>query len=499
MKRTTVARTLTFDAGAIRGANSHLLTSWFWTIAIVGGAIVLLDGLSRQFKVPEELEPLTYVPPWWALAFAAATLPLCLGYATRVRAPLADGLLLWFVLGTTTYVKDFAYLRVPGVPVFVTDVVLVLLFVRLFVWPRWRWISARSWTAKLLYAFLAAGAIAALRGILSGQSALLVLRDSAIVVYALFLLVGAYAVRDWNGIKRLMLFVGLGAGLSTLNALAWLMAQPGQRRYVGLGVYILAALLGALLLTLNRQLPARLGWGLVCLYGCGVLLANARTLFVALAALLGIVVLFGVSAQRRARVVRWKLAAGTAAAAALVFVAVMQTQAGVALVERTAEELISGTLGYSDDPNAQFRFLAWAEAFGRFSNNPLLGEGYGVPFAFERSEGDARPHNTYLTVLYKMGLFGLLPLIILLARFYYRGLHTLRRWRHHSEALYLYALLLGHAAMSIFGLLNLLLESPHLASLYWLLIGVGLRMFLLLDSHRPRQRGTSSYALPVRP
>lgn len=475
---------LPFGAGGRQSAKLPLINGWFWAMATVGGMIVLLDGLTRQSTVAEILEPLTYAPPWWTLAFAAATLPLCLGYATRARAPLADGLLLWFVLGTTTYVKDFAYLKVPGVPIFVTDVVLVLLFVRRFIWPRWRWISARSWIAKLLYAFFAAGAIAAVRGIFSGQSVLLVLRDSTIVVYTLFLLVGAYAIRDWDGIKRLMLFVGLGAGLSTLNAMAWLMAQPGQRRYVGFGVYILAALIASLLLTINRRIPDRLGWGLVCLYGCGLLLANARTLFVALAVLLGVVFLFGASAQKRARITHWKVAAGATVAAVLVLTAVMQTEAGAALVQRTTEELVSGTLEYTDDPNAQYRFLAWAEAFGRFAANPLLGEGYGVPFGFERSERDVRPHNTYLTVLYKMGLAGFVPFVALIAYVHWIGLRALRRSRGQVGAVFLFVALLFVLEMSLYGWLNLMLESPFLASMFWMGMGIALRMMTLLRAER---------------
>lgn len=483
----------------MREAASPLLNSWFWAATLVGGAIVLLDGLSRQFTVAEELEPLTYVPPWWALAFAAATLPLCLGYAARVRIPAIEGVLLWFVLGTVTYAKNFAYIRIPGAPVFVTDVVLALLLFRLFLWPRLRLPQLRGRLFRLLLLFWLAGAAAAARGVLPGQDLLLVARDAAIVGYSLFLLVGAFLVRNWESARRLFLFFAVGAAMAALNGLAWLAAQPGQRRYIGFGIYIVAALVGALLLTIHRRIPARWGWALVCVFGCGVLLANARTLFVALAVLLGVVFLFGASAQKRTRIARWKLAVGTVVAAALVFVAVLQTEAGAALVERSTEELVSGTLEYSDDPNAQYRFLAWAEAFGRFTANPLLGEGYGVPFGFERSERDVRPHNTYLTVLYKMGLLGLAPLALLLAFFYRNALRALRRRREHPGALFLYALLLGHAGMSMYAGLNLLLESPFLASLYWMSLGVGLRMIVLLGAQRLRRLGTRSYALHTGP
>ena len=93
-------------------------------------------------------------------------------------------------------------------------------------------------------------------------------------------------------------------------------------------------------------------------------------------------------------------------------------------MERAETELVSGTLNYSDDPNATFRFMAWFEAFQRFAESPVLGEAYGIPFKFDLDESDARPHNTYLTVLYKMGVLGLMPLVLLLPSFQRSG------WTH---------------------------------------------------------------------
>jgi len=164
----------------------------------------------------------------------------------------------------------------------------------------------------------------------------------------------------------------------------------------------------------------------------------------------------------------------------------MQTKAGAELLDTTATELVSGTVDYADDPNATFRLLAWAEAGERFAENPLLGEGFGVPFSFERTAFDVRPHNTFMTILYKMGLLGFLPLIVLLVTFQYRGWRSLRSFRQEPGALFLYVLLLAQLAMFVFGCLNLLLESPFMASIFWVILGVGMSvMNLLRSSQRP--------------
>ena len=53
---------------------------------------------------------------------------------------------------------------------------------------------------------------------------------------------------------------------------------------------------------------------------------------------------------------------------------------------------------------------------------------------------------------------------------------------HHQQpgALFLYVLLLAQLAASVFGCLNLLLESPFLASIYWVILGLGMRVMALL-------------------
>ena len=72
-----------------------------------------------------------------------------------------------------------------------------------------------------------------------------VLRDSAIIVYSMFVLVSFLIVSSWESVKRLFMFFALGALFASLNALAWFAGEPGQRRYLPYGVYVLAGMVGA--------------------------------------------------------------------------------------------------------------------------------------------------------------------------------------------------------------------------------------------------------------
>jgi hypothetical protein len=328
--------------------------------------------------------------------------------------------------------------------------------------------------------FFVSGAICACRGFLSGQEKILVLRDSAIVVYSMFILLGFLIVSSWESVKRFFLFFGLGAAFSSLTGTAWFLMQPGQRRYASSGPYILAALLGSFTLTTSRSIRPALGWLLTAILAVGVLLANARTIYVALALMLLIMVFVGQSAKLRISRRALRLSATAVLAFACLVWAFMQTKAGAEFVDTTVTELASGTVDYADDANANFRFLAWLEAGQRFVQDPVLGEGFGVPFSFELTEFDVRPHNTFLTILYKMGLLGFMPAMVMLAGFQWKGWKSLRMFHQRPGTAFLYAVLLGQLVVYLYGSLNLLLESPFLASIFWLSVGVEMSLISLL-------------------
>lgn len=452
-------------------------------ILLAGTVIVIADGLSRPLVLEEDwesTEALTYEPYHAAFVFGFAMLPLMMAYRKTAGISKKEAVLLWFVMCTVAYAKDFAYTGVPGAPIFVTDVVLGGLGLALLGSLR-SGLRALGRTPRLAMTWLfVSGAICAGRGFLSGQDKILVLRDSAIVVYSMFLLVSFLVVSSWQAVKRIFVFFAIGALFSSINALAWLAMQPGQRRYLAYGAYVLAALLGAFVLTTRRLIRPALGWSLSGLLAVGVLLANARTIYVALALILLIMVFVGPTAKLQIRRRTLRLSAGMTVVSILFVWAVMQTRAGSGLLNTAATELVSGTLYYADDPNAGFRFLAWLEAGQRFAQNPVLGEGFGVPFSFERTSYDVRPHNTFLTILYKMGVLGFLPAMVLLVGFQWKGWSSLRSFHQQPGALFLYVLLLAQLAASVFGFLNLLLESPFLASIFWVILGVGMRVMSLL-------------------
>ena len=475
-----------------RHPRDRIVNVWLIFIVFVGVMITVADGLTRVSIFDREEAwngPFEYVPYQGAFLFAGLTLPLMIGYARKARVSLIEGLFLWFAFNTTAYTRDFSYVRWPGAPLFVTDAVLLVLLLSIYLSRRCRRLSTPLPVSVLLGLFLGAGALSAARGFWGHHDAMLVLRDTALVVYALFLLVAFHLLRSWLSMKRAAMWFLLGAALNTLNGLAWFIATPTERRFVYPGIYILISLAGVLVAMAGRLLQSRVGWIFAAVMCLGLVLANARSLFVSLA----ILFILGLGEVLVCEKIRFRHLVQTLIAASfLVMLAAflfLRTETGRDFAERSTEELASGVLNSAEDPNWQFRLSAWKEAWKRFEDYPLAGEGFGSPFTFELLlfENDPRPHNTFLTVLYKMGLIGFLPLVALLIYVVWRGFHSMQCSRESRRVVFLQIVLLTQAAFCLFGMGNLLLESPFLASLFWASMGLSLRIMRMLDAERSFQ------------
>lgn len=476
------------------------LRGWVLLILTLGAFIALANGLTRTLALTEADAPedtFTYHAVWGAWVFGIVMLPVLLVYAEAIRAKWREAILLWLLMGTVAFQKDFSYIRWPGAPLFVTDVVLIgLLMCLIFSGCR---VRIRSKPARLLTLYILAGVLVLAWGLIQGHVLLLSIRDFAIVYYSLFAFVGYAIIRDWSAVQRVFLFYLLGAILASIDALGWFLHDASQRRYIGTGVYVLVAFLGVLIFTDRRILKPATGYSLAAVLALGLLLANARSLYVCLAFVIVVMAVAGPRIRRRkTRRIRLKaimISLMTVAAGALILA---QTRAGSAFIDRSEMMLASGTVGFEQDPDALFRLAAWGDALSLFAQHPLAGVGYGVafqPFDFMVNSTeygdptaarvvaisvDTRPHNTYLTVLYQMGVLGIATLAAVLIYYFKAGWRLLRSVGNDSHAVWLYVMLIFQLSMCFYGGLNLMLESPFLASVFWLGIGIGWRIQHLL-------------------
>lgn len=453
------------------------ITLWLVLAMAIGVWIAVSDGLTRDYIADTDFTPigqiLAYEPYKAAWVFAAVTLPLILLHGAKLKLKVTDSLMLWFVLCTAAYSKDFAYMKVPDVPIYITDVMLVWMLAGTFLWPRLRIPKLRSGVMRALLPFLLLGLIGCARGISMRMAYVDILRDFSIVVYACFMLWSMFAERRKALPGQFCLMLICGALISTVVGACWYFAQPDMRRYINY-VYVPMAFVVVVTAVVHRRLKLTVGVPLLMFLGWGLIISNTRSTYVALAATLAAMVAAGLGTLRWKEIVKPLLIAVVVISIAIT--TMLQSREGARFMDRVTEQLVSVVAHTSEDDNAQWRLLAWAEALRRFVANPVMGEGFGVPLTFEGSDADSKPHNIYITILYKMGLVGAVVFTVLLAFPVLGAWRVVRRYRGHRDALLLRALLFAGVFELCFGAVNPLIESPFLACIFWLNIGFLFRL-----------------------
>lgn len=139
----------------------------------------------------------------------------------------------------------------------------------------------------------------------------------------------------------------------------------------------------------------------------------------------------------------------------------------------------------TSDLNAQWRLLVWKDIIAETMQKPLLGWGFGKKFipptiqqlGWGGSWSDPAkrfqdPHNSFLSVFYRTGLFGLMIFVGILIVFIVRTCGVIVRQSDTEVSTYLLALLM--CMLFIIGTANfmVLLEGPFLGIFLWIVMGL---------------------------
>jgi hypothetical protein len=434
----------------------------------------------------------------------------------------ALGLLLG---GYLFFSKSFAYLHVPGTPVFVGEIILGIgIFEVLGIPSPWRHLLSRAPVLKLLLAFLGVCSIRLFFDYPKyGMEAV---RDFSIGYYGLFaLLTAAAAVCEPTFVPRLLgwyrrvlptflIWAPVAIVLSTLDALSGIVV-PGTTTGInsfkvgdfGVQIALAVAFLwldGPWPRGVHRRSPSRIvALSIVGLVGLFVCLTQSRGGFLAGAATLLVVALYLPSGKR----LRLTLPlVGALAAIALVAsmlnvrlpspgreVSLQQVSANItSIVQRDSSEQLRGTVQWREElwhrlRDDMLRSGAWRTGLGFGS---VLGERYGVS-----DPSDPQPlrsvHNSHLTIFARAGAVGLgvWALLWLVWSFY------LIRWIRRRPggvgdpdgaiAVWLLAGALGFLVNAYF---DPSLEGPQACIWLYVLVGIGAAL--------TRNRRTSSGPRP---
>jgi O-antigen ligase len=92
----------------------------------------------------------------------------------------------------------------------------------------------------------------------------------------------------------------------------------------------------------------------------------------------------------------------------------------------------SGIIDPSDDKNASWRMAGWQAQWVQMKQNILFGEGVGNYYSWKfrgQYEVKANPHNAYIQMMLKFGLFGLILYSLAAIQFFRKTLRVRRRLR----------------------------------------------------------------------
>jgi O-antigen ligase len=395
--------------------------------------------------------------------------------------------------------------QVGAVPIFLTDITLLMLLV----------VSFARESARVLYwgsEGIGAGAVGRAVWILCILSVvyfvlafpeyhLYAMRDLAIFGYALFFPLTWFAIRDGDDAAKLVryltysgvilaliiLFQGLirGFGGHWDYGTAAPVAPPSnplKRVVLGLinqdagafSVFALAALPAYMLF--ESQLRY---FHTACAIACFFALAASTSR----AGVVGLSVAFGITLLYAGPRYRGRCALFATFLVLAVALAPMLplTMPGSRPLSNLRLAVLGAARGPSVDPTSQFRIIRWRYTFKRWLSHPIFGEGFGstiIPYSlWETNErmglfNRGMPHNTFLFVADRMGIVGLALVLFcwfLILRRLLAAFGQTRRADNLAAANIL-------AAMFGFAIFVLFFERPVTNAAFWIVMAAGARL-----------------------
>jgi hypothetical protein len=216
----------------------------------------------------------------------------------------------------------------------------------------------------------------------------------------------------------------------------------------------------------------------------GLFLMNHRSSFIGFA---GALVLLACSRPS----VGPRLAVAVAGVIVVVLVASISVGAvSVPGLDKSVERAESIT--NESDPNIKYRLAFWKNVARGSLQSPLIGQGFDrypesyVPTHSTDDEDNPQPHNSFLSLAYRIGPFAAFIVLFMIARWTAQGFVASRRAADPTMRAALGAV----AAVMVFlfadAAFNVALEVPYFSVLFWLTVGL---LTLLLFQARSQAQG----------
>jgi O-antigen ligase len=399
-------------------------------------------------------------------------------------------ILFFLVAGMASFGRQFAYLGLENridLPIYVTEIVLAITIYLGFIG-----ICASSNIRERLKTPIN-GALAAywLWGTILLVWTILTykfdaIRDFVVVYYSLFIFITLIALLNLDDIRH-FLFVMVAANLINVFMVFQhffkgdFRAQGIYLRLGGtsLGLYSIIGFLIVLTLNLvNTKRKQRSWWMIILLpfFLVGILAPQSRSLILDFSGAL--LVLFLI-------LPKWDKSKLVKIICIILFLTVIL----IGILPNGIVVAIDQLPKYFQFFNPQegsnaARLINYNKALDAIVASPFTGVGFGTPhfFYYWGEEPVRSPHNSYLGIAFRSGIVGLIFFLIFLIKFYVYAIKNIGQIKDLQLRGYAAAILAAQIAVSIQALFNVSLEGPHEGVIFWILIGVELRILQLAKS-----------------
>ncbi len=419
----------------------------------------------------------------------------------RLLSPRPYRIEMLLVLGFLAVTRIFSLraakigIQIGALPLFLTDLTLLALLVaalflrpgRLLVWLS----SGRGATAAGAALWMLCGASLIYFAQAFPAYRIMAARDLATFSYALFFPLTFFALTDrlWAvRVTRYCVYSGVVLAVMMLaQRVTGLDLWLGELQrniggswisYVGSddhGAIAASSMMGlfAYLMLEREHRRFHAAAALVCFLA---LAANGARSAVVGVVLCAIVMFFAVSTRHR---VFFAVLCASLLALAVLATVLPQSIPGVPELHNFVLGVTSAGSGNSD-LDTSFRLVRWRDAFDTWLGSPAFGVGYGcdilnrvyIGYNLAGKFNEGMPHNTYLFVLARMGLFGLGLIGFAMMLGMRRLFAAVRRYRLPDDLAALNVLV----TLAAYGAFVLFFERPMNNAGFWIMLAAGLRL-----------------------
>ena len=142
--------------------------------------------------------------------------------------------------------------------------------------------------------------------------------------------------------------------------------------------------------------------------------------------------------------------------------------------------------------NVKWRIILWKDIIKKSMQKPILGYGFGMLYNNETLKnmgwgygddvGFLDPHNSYLSILYRTGIVGLLIFLLFIISFFIKMIKFLRGCQDLAISVYMISVLSAIIFILVISFFMVVLEGPFLGIFLWVFIGLALSLANIYDT-----------------